>query len=176
MCSRETSCSSFSTPFSSSDNITNHIKMNSKDSNNRRCTLSDNITFRHRHRRYSTEENLICERSKRSKLKCCGELSSKRDGEINKTYSNQCQPINSNSFISWKNFQLVILAVALMLSIMFEPALAFNVDVGSKVVHSARNTRGCYDDCMFGFSVAEHKEKGQSWYVQYINIYTYTVR
>lgn len=164
MCSRETNCSSLTPYSSSSDNIKNHIRMNSKDSNNRRCTLSDNITFRHRHRRYSTEEDLICERSKRSKLKCFIDhknLSSK-NGEMNKTCSNQCQPINSNSLISWKNFQLVILAIALMLSIMVEPASAFNVDVGSKVVHSAPR-RGRNDDSMFGFSVAEHKEKGQSW-------------
>lgn len=164
MCSRETNSSSNSS--SSADDFQKSIIMG-LGNNNRRCTtLSDNITFRHRHRRYSFEDNdLLCGRSKRSKLKCCGKDNKnlsllKHDG---KTLSNQ--QVNSNRLISSrnKNFQLVILAnSALMLSIMVQPVSAFNVDVGSKVVHSAPRST-CYDDCMFGFSVAEHKEKGQPW-------------
>ena len=39
---------------------------------------------------------------------------------------------------------------------------AFNVDVDSKVIHEAPR-RSCAGDCMFGFSVAQHREQGQSW-------------
>lgn len=40
---------------------------------------------------------------------------------------------------------------------------AFNVDVNSKVIHEAPK-RSCEDgDCMFGFSVAQHREQNQPW-------------
>ena len=40
---------------------------------------------------------------------------------------------------------------------------SFNVDVTSKVIHNAPQ-RSCEDgDCMFGFSVAQHREKNQPW-------------
>ena len=40
---------------------------------------------------------------------------------------------------------------------------SFNVDVTSKVIHNAPQT-SCQDsDCMFGFSVAQHREQGQPW-------------
>lgn len=38
----------------------------------------------------------------------------------------------------------------------------FNVDVNSRVIHNAP-TDSCYNDCMFGFSVAQHREKGVPW-------------
>ena len=39
---------------------------------------------------------------------------------------------------------------------------AFNVDVNSKVIHEAPR-QSCDGDCMFGFSVAQHREQGQPW-------------
>ena len=159
MCSIDTSCSS-----KSSLGVAEKAIMN-PNNNSRRCTLSDNITFRHRHRRYSGEgDDLHCGRITRSKLKCCGQhrnLSLKNREKIEETLFTKHQT-NSNSLMSGKNSRFVILAVALLLSIMVTSSTAFNVDVGSKVVHNAP-TRTCYDDCMFGFSVAQHKEKGQSW-------------
>ncbi len=38
---------------------------------------------------------------------------------------------------------------------------AFNVDVDSRVVHTG--PRGCQKNCMFGFSVAQHREQGTPW-------------
>ena len=41
-------------------------------------------------------------------------------------------------------------------------AEAFNVDVSSKVIHTG--PRGsCDQECMFGFAVAQHREKGTPW-------------
>jgi hypothetical protein len=40
---------------------------------------------------------------------------------------------------------------------------SFNVDVTSKVIHNAP-ARSCQDgDCMFGFSVAQHREQDKPW-------------
>jgi len=53
--------------------------------------------------------------------------------------------------------------VLLMLFLLSRPANSFNVDVNSKVIHTAPPSR-CEDgDCMFGFAVAQHREKGQPW-------------
>jgi len=50
---------------------------------------------------------------------------------------------------------------AVLLAVPFA-ALAFNVDVDSNVVHSG--PRGsCDEECMFGFSVAQHRENGNPW-------------
>ena len=142
--------------------------MNNSANNKRRCTLSDNLTFRHRHRRYSKEyDNLHWDRIKRSKLKHPNEPTPFKDEEMEhrNISSMSCQPKDSTSKTAQllrKNVKLVILAITLLMSIMVNPSLAYNVDVNSKVVHSAPRS-GCYNDCMFGFSVAEHKEKGQSW-------------
>ena len=38
----------------------------------------------------------------------------------------------------------------------------FNVDVGSRVVHSGPR-RSCDRECMFGFAVAQHRERGVPW-------------
>ena len=38
----------------------------------------------------------------------------------------------------------------------------FNVDVSSKVVHTGPR-RSCDQECMFGFSVAQHRDKGTPW-------------
>ena len=130
--------------------------------NERRCTtLSDNITFRHRHRRYSNDDNSSFESMKRQKLKSSNlrppVLSSNE--EYAASTRNQ---INSNRLASRKNIQLVILGISFLVSILINSASAFNVDVNSKVVHSAPRST-CDDECMFGFSVAQHKEKGKSW-------------
>ena len=42
-------------------------------------------------------------------------------------------------------------------------ANAFNVDVASRVVHQGPRQACPDDDCMFGFSVAQHREKGVPW-------------
>ena len=43
------------------------------------------------------------------------------------------------------------------------PAVSgFNVDVGSRVVHSGPR-RSCDRECMFGFAVAQHRERGVPW-------------
>jgi hypothetical protein len=39
----------------------------------------------------------------------------------------------------------------------------FNVDVSSKVIHGAPRD-SCDQECMFGFSVAQHRERGVPWY------------
>lgn len=50
----------------------------------------------------------------------------------------------------------------LLLAVVASRVVAFNVDVTSNVVHSG--PRGaCDQDCMFGFSVAQHREKGTPW-------------
>ena len=41
-------------------------------------------------------------------------------------------------------------------------ASGFNVDVNSKVIHGGPRS-SCDADCMFGFSVAQHREKGTPW-------------
>ena len=38
----------------------------------------------------------------------------------------------------------------------------FNVDVDSRVVHSGPR-RSCDRECMFGFAVAQHRERGVPW-------------
>lgn len=46
------------------------------------------------------------------------------------------------------------------------PALicGFNVDVDSKIVHSGpRGTCPKREGCMFGFAVAQHRERGTPW-------------
>ena len=142
--------------------------MNNSANNKRRCTLSDNLTFRHRHRRYSKDfDNLHWDQIKSFKLKQQTEPSPLRNEgmENNIMSSIPCQPKDSNSLTpqpSMKNVKIVILSITLLMSIMANPSVAYNVDVNSKVVHSAPRS-GCYNDCMFGFSVAEHIEKGQSW-------------
>jgi len=160
----------FETTFSKKSKVSqNSIIMNNSTNNSGRCTLSDNLTFRHRHRRYSTEyDPLHWNRINRSKLRQQPQNSvlEKEEMDHKIILSVQCQPKDSNSIpqqLSRRNYHLVILAITLLFSIMVNPSLAYNVDVDSKVVHSAPRSRGCYDDCMFGFSVAEHKEKGQSW-------------
>ena len=160
----------FETTFFKKSKVSqNSIIMNNSTNNSGRCTLSDNLTFRHRHRRYSTEyDTLHWNRINRSKLKHQRQNSLLEKEEMDHKIipSIQCQPKDSNSItpeLSRRNYHLVILAITLLFSIMVNPSLAYNVDVDSKVVHSAPRSRGCYDDCMFGFSVAEHKEKGQSW-------------
>ena len=128
-----------------------------------RNTLSDNNTFRHRHRRFWTEDDQIFGRIQRSKLKCCGDKSNltSTGPDIKRTMSSNYE-INSNSLMSRKNVQLVIVTVGLIVTLMITSASAFNVDVNSKVVHTAPRST-CDSECMFGFSVAQHKEKGQSW-------------
>ena len=54
------------------------------------------------------------------------------------------------------------LAVIFTLLCSLHIVTAFNVDVGSRVVHTAPRD-SCDNTCMFGFSVAEHKEQGQPW-------------
>lgn len=56
------------------------------------------------------------------------------------------------------------LTTAAMCSLLltFQLVESFNVDVNSRVVHSG--PRGsCDDECMFGFSVAQHRERGTPW-------------
>ena len=130
--------------------------------NKRRCTtLSDNITFRHRHRRYSKDDNSSFESMKRPKLKSSNLRPTVLSSNEEYAASTRNQ-INSNRLASRKNIQLVILGISFLVSILINSASAFNVDVNSKVVHSAPRST-CDDECMFGFSVAQHKEKGKSW-------------
>ena len=47
--------------------------------------------------------------------------------------------------------------------VLFSAAVSgFNVDVGSRVVHSGPR-RSCDRECMFGFAVAQHRERGVPW-------------
>ena len=47
--------------------------------------------------------------------------------------------------------------------VLFSTAVSgFNVDVGSRVVHSGPR-RSCDRECMFGFAVAQHRERGVPW-------------
>lgn len=145
-----------------SENLQKSFIMNNSTNNKRRCTLSDNLTFRHRHRRYSKDYDDL--HWDHSKLKHQNS-SPLREQEMERRISSSSpsQPKDSNSRTpQLSRKQLVILAISLLMSIMVNPSVAYNVDVNSKVVHSAPRS-GCYNDCMFGFSVAEHKEKGQSW-------------
>ena len=102
--------------------------------NNRRCTLSDNITFRHRHRRYLNGDELQHD----SKLKCCGfkrkTLSSSED-ENTEVISNKYS-INSSSLkMSRNNYHVVILAITLVVSVMVNVSSAFNSrDIRAKYV------------------------------------------
>jgi hypothetical protein len=58
--------------------------------------------------------------------------------------------------------KLALLAAVTALAALMRPTHAFNVDVNSKVVHSG--PRGsCDADCMFGFSVAQHRDNGTPW-------------
>jgi hypothetical protein len=56
--------------------------------------------------------------------------------------------------------QMMILLVLLLFS--SHCVTSFNVDVNSKVIHEGPR-KSCDGDCMFGFSVAQHKEQGQPW-------------
>ncbi len=77
---------------------------------------------------------------------------------------------DSTNFIMWPEMQSTKkLSVRhwtlpiLILSFTFLPSvLSFNVDVGSKVVHTAPRD-SCDGDCMFGFSVAQHRDQGTPW-------------
>ena len=56
--------------------------------------------------------------------------------------------------------------VAAAVALLAAAASAFNVDVESNVVHSGPAGSGCDgpgSDCMFGFSVAQHRENGRAW-------------
>ena len=46
--------------------------------------------------------------------------------------------------------------------LFFTAVSGFNVDVGSRVVHSGPR-RSCDRECMFGFAVAQHRERGVPW-------------
>ena len=134
--------------------------MNQKQNTN---TLSDSDTFRHRHRRIWPEDDRNFGRNKRPKLKSPDAKTNLMSTahEIKRTISSHYQ-VNSNSVMSRKSVQLVILTIGLMVSLMITTVSAFNVDVNSKIVHTAPRST-CDDECMFGFSVAQHREKGQSW-------------
>jgi hypothetical protein len=55
-----------------------------------------------------------------------------------------------------------ILMLLLLLLAAVTPSAAFNVDVASRIVHSGpRGT--CDGECMFGFAVAQHRERGTPW-------------
>ena len=53
-------------------------------------------------------------------------------------------------------------SVAVFLASSLAAVSAFNVDVGSRVVHSGPR-RSCDRECMFGFAVAQHREGGVPW-------------
>jgi hypothetical protein len=56
---------------------------------------------------------------------------------------------------------IVVVAAAAVVALL-PPSAAFNVDVSSKVIHSAPR-ESCDQECMFGFSVAQHRERGVPW-------------
>ena len=66
----------------------------------------------------------------------------------------------------WRTFKkkLLVPKVFFLCSVMMASHVAsgFNVDVDSRVVHSGP-PRSCDRDCMFGFAVAQHRERGVPW-------------
>lgn len=59
--------------------------------------------------------------------------------------------------------QMTNFLAILILSFTFLPnVFSFNVDVGSKVIHTPPKD-SCDGDCMFGFAVAQHKDQGTPW-------------
>ena len=54
------------------------------------------------------------------------------------------------------------MAAACCLLLLLTTTTAFNIDMGSVVVHSGPSTT-CDSECMFGFAVAQHKEAGVPW-------------
>ena len=57
----------------------------------------------------------------------------------------------------------LVISVYLLISFCSTSTNAFNVDVNSKVIHQAPGRNCVAGDCMFGFSVAQHREQGQPW-------------
>ena len=54
------------------------------------------------------------------------------------------------------------MAAACCLLLLLTTTAAFNIDMGSVVVHSGPSS-SCDSECMFGFAVAQHKEAGVPW-------------
>ena len=57
----------------------------------------------------------------------------------------------------------VLVFCVLSLTLLISSGSCFNVDVSSKVIHAAPRD-SCDQECMFGFSVAQHRERGVPWY------------
>ena len=60
--------------------------------------------------------------------------------------------------------KLLVPKVFFLCSVMMSSSVVsgFNVDVNSRVVHSGPG-RSCDRECMFGFAVAQHRERGVPW-------------
>ena len=130
---------------------------------------NDTLSCRHRRqRRVWTELNQNFGSLKRSKLKCSDQStlasSECQATQRTTTFSNNSYQLDSNRLLlRRKNVHpLVIFSICLMVSLMLSSTSAFNVDMNSKVVHTAPRST-CDEKCMFGFSVAQHRENGQSW-------------
>ena len=61
------------------------------------------------------------------------------------------------------NMRTVILVFCVLsFTCWIHPGSGFNVDVSSKIIHTAPKD-SCDQECMFGFSVAQHRERGVPW-------------
>ena len=132
---------------------------------------SDTLSGRlQRQRRVWSEPNQNLGSLKRSKLKCSDQstLASSECQATQRTtatFSNNNSQLNSNRLVLLRknvHLPLVIFSICLMVSLLLSSTSAFNVDMNSKVVHTAPRST-CDEKCMFGFSVAQHRENGQSW-------------
>ena len=65
--------------------------------------------------------------------------------------------------VSHRMFGMFNVTLVLLLILCPGVILGFNVDVNSKIVHSGPPGTCNRADCMFGFSVAQHREQGQAW-------------
>ena len=130
-------------------------------------TLNKQSKGYHR-RKIGTESDHNFGPSKMSKYKCCDKIRSHQLEQSIRQYSIAKSPLNSTREMSSRrnSHRVIVLtaAISCVLISFMTPQLAsgFNVDVNSKVVHTAPSS-SCDRDCMFGFSVAEHREKGQPW-------------
>ena len=71
------------------------------------------------------------------------------------------QPVKNN-FLE-RSFKMSVSVLVFCVLSFISSGSCFNVDVSSKVIHGAPRD-SCDQECMFGFSVAQHRERGVPWY------------
>lgn len=73
----------------------------------------------------------------------------------------QCYFVHSYSFSFSSNNSSFRKVLSVLLCVFLTTCAGFNVDTVNYVRHQSRQPHS-----MFGFSVATHRERGQSWYVR----------